>query len=208
MKVVPYFIYLYLGFYGTLLCAADVSTHSFAGCAFPDTNQAICYDSSGGVIACPAPGNSLAQDGSYASSVSTMSFTIYNGVDWGGTATSSVTVDNRTGLMWVHRTADAGISGTHTWLNALAACEGLPYAGFSDWRLPNARELLSLVDYVVDAEPKINTTYFPGTVSNYYWTSTTSGSSYAWRMNFTTGMLGNYSKTGNYYVRCVRAGPP
>jgi len=33
------------------------------------------------------------------------------------------------------------------WEEALAYCENLNYAGYEDWRLPNARELQSIVDY-------------------------------------------------------------
>ncbi|MCX5793466.1 MAG: DUF1566 domain-containing protein, partial [Elusimicrobia bacterium] len=88
-----------------------------------------------------------------------MSFTIYNGAAWGGTATSSVTVDNRTGLMWVTNPVDAGISGGPDWEGQITLCEGLSYAGFADWRLPNIKELQSIVDYSRQ-NPAINTTYF------------------------------------------------
>ncbi len=52
--------------------------------------------------------------------------------------------DNATGLMWTQ--ADDGGEGM-TWGQALEYCESLDYAGFDDWRLPNAKELQSLVDY-------------------------------------------------------------
>ena len=177
--------------------AGDISTHSFIGCAFPDTNQRLGYTSTPG------------EDRDYSSTVSLMSFTVHNGVDWGGTATSSVTVDNRTGLMWVTNPADAGISGTYTWENALSACEGLTYAGFSDWRLPNVRELMSIVDYGVTSDPRINTAYFLNTASSYYWTSTTytPASTNVWYVYFDNGSVFVYFKTNNSYVRCVRGGP-
>jgi hypothetical protein len=41
----------------------------------------------------------------------------------------------------------AGKDGRMDWQEALAWAEGLTYAGQSDWRLPNAKELQSLVDY-------------------------------------------------------------
>ena len=60
--------------------------------------------------------------------------------------------DTATGLMWLQ--ADSGsfgagdrADGTLTWEQALAWAENLTYAGHSDWRLPNAKELQSLVDY-------------------------------------------------------------
>ena len=51
--------------------------------------------------------------------------------------------DNATGLMW--QQADDG--QTRDWENALIYAESLTLAGYSDWRLPNAKELQSIVDY-------------------------------------------------------------
>lgn len=64
---------------------------------------------------------------------------INNFVDNGdGTVT-----DNATGLMW-----QQGDSGTGMfWEDALAYAEALDLAGYSDWRLPNAKELQSILDY-------------------------------------------------------------
>ena len=177
--------------------AADVSTYSFAGCAFPDTNQSGSYTATFG------------EDHDYSSSVSTMSFTIHNPV-----GISSVTVDNRTGLMWVtNPQTDAGFKGAQTWASALTSCtvtlNGMAYAGYMDSRLPKVRELMSIVDYGAAAAPRINTTAFPGTVSSYYWTSTTYVPStlYAWHVYFSFGFADNNLKTTSAYVRCVRGGP-
>ena len=51
--------------------------------------------------------------------------------------------DNATGLMW--QQADDGNS--RDWENSLYYAENLTLAGYSDWRLPNAKELQSIVDY-------------------------------------------------------------
>lgn len=51
--------------------------------------------------------------------------------------------DLATGLMW--QKADDGIS--RNWEEALAYAEALELGGYSDWRLPNAKELQSIVDY-------------------------------------------------------------
>ncbi|MBD3334972.1 MAG: DUF1566 domain-containing protein [Candidatus Eisenbacteria bacterium] len=51
--------------------------------------------------------------------------------------------DEATGLMWMQ--ADSG--GGLNWEAALAYAESVSYAGYDDWRLPNAKELQSLVDY-------------------------------------------------------------
>ena len=51
--------------------------------------------------------------------------------------------DKATNLMW--QQADDGIS--RDWETALSYAEGLEFAGHTDWRLPNAKELQSIVDY-------------------------------------------------------------
>lgn len=60
--------------------------------------------------------------------------------------------DFATGLMWMKQ--DSGSlnactsgDGTLNWEEALSWAENLDYAGHSDWRLPNAKELQSIVDY-------------------------------------------------------------
>jgi hypothetical protein len=77
--------------------------------------------------------------------------------------------DTSTGLMWQQATADS-----FQWHEALTYCENLSFAGYDDWRLPNANELQSLVDYGKEF-PAINTKAFPdtpNTEASYYWTST------------------------------------
>ncbi|HJN10595.1 MAG: DUF1566 domain-containing protein [Pirellulaceae bacterium] len=51
--------------------------------------------------------------------------------------------DLATGLMWSQADSDKVLN----WQQALAWCEELPLAGHDDWRLPNAKELQSIVDY-------------------------------------------------------------
>ncbi len=126
----------------------------------------------------------------------------------------AVTIDNRTGLMWAQDGSAAGCnSGTGTdWETAGAYCQGLQgassFAGYSDWRLPNIRELMSIVNYE-NQRPAIDPTYFPNTVSDYYWSSTTyvPDSGLAWIVRFYNGAVDAGYKGGNNYVRCVRAGP-
>lgn len=69
--------------------------------------------------------------------------------------------------MWQKETA---LLGTRTWQNALKYCEGLALAGHTDWRLPNVRELLSIVDYG-RYDPSIDPIF--GAVSNVYCSSST-----------------------------------
>jgi len=86
--------------------------------------------------------------------------------------------DNATGLEW--QRSDDGI--TRDWEDALAYCESLTLAGKDDWRLPNAKELQTIVDYsrAPDAtDPShrgvaIDTAYFEvSEAESWFWTSTT-----------------------------------
>jgi hypothetical protein len=51
--------------------------------------------------------------------------------------------DQATGLMWMQQDSGAGM----TWQDALAWAEAAQTAGHGDWRLPNAKELQSILDY-------------------------------------------------------------
>lgn len=109
--------------------------------------------------------------------------------------------DLTTGLMWTQSEAPL-----MTWKEALEYCEKLSAAGQSDWRLPNIRELQSLVD---DSrrEPSIDKTYFPGCRLSMYWSSTTyvRAPRFAWYVRFDDGRshAGGH-KARKYSVRAVR----
>ena len=75
--------------------------------------------------------------------------------------------DKSTGLMWFAITA-----GPMTWEEAIAYCEDLPLIEYDDWRLPNIKELRSLVDYT-RKNPAIDIEFFPFTYNDGYWSSTT-----------------------------------
>ncbi|MGD1822662.1 MAG: DUF1566 domain-containing protein [Pleomorphochaeta sp.] len=87
--------------------------------------------------------------------------------------------DNSTNLMWAQ---DDSIE-TMDWIEALAYANESELGGYNDWRLPNSKELESLVDYKKTDFPAINTDFFNTTVTNfeteedayYCWTSTTQG---------------------------------
>ena len=51
--------------------------------------------------------------------------------------------DEATGLTWVQADSGKGMD----WPSALEYAEGMEFSGHSDWRLPNAKELQSIVDY-------------------------------------------------------------
>lgn len=119
--------------------------------------------------------------------------------------------DNKTGLMWMQETAPhphlSGSLHQMNWKDALSYCENLEYAGYSDWRLPNIKELDSIVDNST-YNPAIDTNFFPDTMSLYYWSSTTSShyTGNAWLVDFYSGFGSNSGKSNTYYVRAVRGG--
>ena len=115
----------------------------------------------------------------------------------------STITDSRTGLMWQKQ--DDGT--VRTWENAISYCEGLTLAAQSDWRLPNIKELKTIVDNT-KYSPAIDMTYFPNTQSSSYWSSSTDAgyTDNAWCVSFDSGNVGNDGKADTGYARCVRGG--
>jgi hypothetical protein len=122
--------------------------------------------------------------------------------------------DNLTGLMWEQKTDDGSSRDkdiTFTWKDALAYCENLTLGSFSDWRLPNPKELERIVDLGA-ANPAVDTTYFSDTSNGLYWTGTSCSKCHkrkAFTIDFSDGELyyGNKVKDSAYlenYTRCVR----
>ena len=180
------------------------STHSFnsgMNCNgvwnLPDTGQTLCYDDSGGSIVCPAPGAALAQDGTYSPAATQPRYTIVG----------ATTLDTVTGLIWITDANQINSGNSSSWANALSLCKSSTVGGYLDWRLPNVRELMSILDYGVTTAPRLNTTAFTNTVTNAYITSTTYvvDPNYRWIVNFNRGEVDITNGAG--YVRCVRGGP-
>ena len=79
--------------------------------------------------------------------------------------------DRASGLTW--QQADDGKA--RNWQESLAYCEDLNLAGHDDWRLPNVKELESIVDYS-RPEPAIDTGLFSiRDPKGWFWSSTTLG---------------------------------
>lgn len=172
----------------------------------PATGQTKCYDGSlpANEVHC-ASAEYPGQDGFYQAGCPSEGRFIDNG---DGTVT-----DRCTGLMWQKNTADFNGNGrvdqnttdTPTWTAALLYCDGLRFAGHEDWRLPNVRELQSIVDYS-RTDPAIAPVFMA--LSSTYWSSSSylgyTSPEYAWSISFDDGDLGDSSKWGYHYVRAVR----
>jgi len=110
--------------------------------------------------------------------------------------------DGPTGLMWTKTDSDSGM----TWEQALSYSENLVLAGYDDWRLPNAKELQSIVDYTrspsttgtaaIDPVFEVSSITDEGGGTDYpfYWASTTHAN---WTA--TPGNFGAYVAFGTAY---------
>jgi len=100
--------------------------------------------------------------------------------------------DKATDLMWsqkdsgsinddgtIRDESDENFGLGRTWVNTLEWVQEMNnsnYLGYSDWRLPNAKELQSIIEYGITELPAVDTTYFELSREDcYMWTSTTCG---------------------------------
>ena len=171
----------------------------------PKTGQTTCYDAAGAVVACAGTG----QDGD-----------LQKGVAWPSprfTDNGNGTVkDNLTGLIWLK---DANCFSRRTWAQALSDANSLANGscGLTDgssagnWRLPNRKELRSLINYSqANSAAWLNLPAqgFSNVQADYYWSSSTYayGPAGAWGVNMGDGGVYGYGKTNSLYVWPVRAG--
>lgn len=116
--------------------------------------------------------------------------------------------DRKTGLAWTRR-ADPARKAV-TWQDALDLIKVMnqdTHLGFSDWRLPNIRELESLVD---DRHHSPAILFQDGLVNirSFYWSATTSvfEPSYAWVLYTDDGNIGvGYKNRPEFYVWPTRS---
>jgi type 1 fimbria pilin len=198
----------------SLVCAPAMSPTLPSALSFPATGQTTCFDNSGTVIPCAGTG----QDGDIKAGAA-LAYTD-NG---DGTIT-----DNNTGLMWEKQCQDGSIHDLSNiycgWDAAfsahVAALNTMSFAGHADWRLPDIRELASIIDYEVPPPgPTVagvfntactagcTTTNCSCTQPGRYWSSTsgTENPARARTVLFYRGDVDTDAKTGNCdYVRAVR----
>ncbi|MDU4395162.1 MAG: DUF1566 domain-containing protein [Acinetobacter ursingii] len=122
--------------------------------------------------------------------------------------------DLKTGLIW-QRCSLGQVWGSgqcygnpqaYTWSEALQKTNALG----NGYRLPNIKELGSLVEEAC-ASPAINSSIFPATAVNDYWSSSPKASDnrYAWSIHFEEGTVNSdsiyYKTTKKFNVRAVRS---
>jgi hypothetical protein len=178
------------------------------------TGQLQCWNDAGTVIACAGSG----RDGEHRAG-----FTPHFVDNGDGTISDYVS-----GLMWEKLSDDGSIHDKDTLFLGLSAgiakatsLNGMSFAGYTDWRVPNIRELGTLPDYEyfnMAIPPIFRTGCTPGcnvltcscTKSNVYMSSTVylGHTPAIWTYNMTDGdMYAQETATASLHVRAVRTMP-
>jgi Protein of unknown function (DUF1566) len=121
-------------------------------------------------------------------------------------------LDTETGLIWKrcsegqkwNGTTCGGKATSPNWRAALAIAN----AEGGGWRLPNVKELVSLVD-LTRSDPTIDPVAFPATLVSSYWSSTPYNDypEFAWAVGFNIGAVNFWHTDIGYRVRLVRTAP-
>lgn len=218
----------------TSQCRLDRSACTSApATSFPATGQTRCWDEAGSPVECSGTGH----DGDTCAG-GPLSY-IDNG---DGTIT-----DENTGLMWEIKIDDAGTHEVHrrySWEDALSqfllvlndSCEGegrvlcdgddfcgaggwCGFAGYRDWRIPNVKELQSILNFDVpypgpvvhpefdrDCTHACRSCSCSGPATHWTATSYVWSPSHAYIVDFADGFVHCNYKGNRHYVRAVRGG--
>ena len=160
-----------------------------------NTDQIHCYDMDGNIQDCAGSG----QDAEYRPGLSVPEprFEVRG----------EIVFDHLTGLTWLRNANIAEFP--LTWSEALAYVSGLneqKYLDYGDWRLPNRRELRSLISYQT-RKPALPAGHpFEGVFLGWYWSSTTSAvnAAYAWYVHMEGGRMFYGDKRQTYLVWPIR----
>ena len=117
----------------------------------------------------------------------------YNLYRWGGITAEGKNHANKKGLYY------------SDWDSLVNDSNAANFCGFDDWRVSSRESLVSIINYGRH-NPSIDTTYFPYTGNNAFWTSTPNelSATQAWRVQFSTGSSNKHNRISNARVRLVR----
>lgn len=161
------------------------------------TGQASCFDGAGASVSC----NGTGQDGATSTGTAAPSPRFKTGGD------GTFVLDRMTGLIWTTTAGTpapaspaepagcAPAGSSLPWQEALDHISCLnrnTYLGMSQWRLPNRREMRSLVDYSAFGPALPAGNPFSDLLGDTYWTSTTDAGQpdRAWTVSMFDGSLG------------------
>ncbi len=160
----------------------------------PKSGQSRCFDSLGGPIPCRGSG----QDGEFCRGHAIPSPRFR--------AAGDTLVDRGTGLIWSRDAAP--FEFPQTWQEALSAIAELNRHGYldhDDWRLPNRRELRSLVDH---DQPRVFAADHPfeNLFRGWYWSSTSAAIAprHAWYVDMAGGRMFYGGKDQSFMAWPVR----
>jgi hypothetical protein len=177
-----------------LLLLPAVNVHAWP---IPDTGQTKCYNNTTEIPCPTPGEAFYGQDGNYSTNPQSYTKLDAIGNALPDSATSWTMVrDNVKGLIWENKTYDNTIhdgSKTFTWCDTnsetnggnqgtcgtgtgeaatdteafIKALNDENFGGFSDWRMPTPKELMTIVD-LGRQYPFLNTSWFPNTMQSYY----------------------------------------
>jgi hypothetical protein len=204
----------------------------------PDTGLTSCYDATASITCPQSGEAFYGQDASYSINTPAYTKLSENAGTLPDNATTwSMVRDEVTGLVWEEKHAQDAVANYadpndadnyYTWYDNNSATNGgepgMPgdgtdtmdflralntavYGSYEDWRLPTFQELQTIADYS-RSYPSINSAYFPNTINNFYWSSTSYhyDLEYAWFVSFGNGYIAYNDKNMYSYVRAVRGG--
>lgn len=118
------------------------------------------------------------------------------------TGSGKIVIDRITALIWQRTLSDE----KYTWSAAINYCESLQYGGYDDWRLPDLREMRTIVSFGNENPPAIHPSYFLNTPPEVFWTSSENitDKTLGAFVDFMYGGSGLRYKDGEYSARCVR----
>lgn len=155
-----------------------------------ETGQRQCFGTNGEIIACEGSGQEVERqyhDGAVRPRMEQLDH--------------NLVMDRATGLIWPQ--SGGLLEFPVNWEEALqwvAELNSHAFSGRTDWRLPNRREMRSLIDHSKRRPALVQREFFDQVATDWYWTSTTSSmaTDYAWYLHLDGGRM-FYGRKNEYH---------